>query len=130
MNAHLSVEQIDACLVGEANLETDRHLNECAHCRAELARVQQTFGSFRDSVHHVAVSPQTWTVKATRSPLPLSRLSLAFAAIALCIFLVFSLHRKPAVKAVDDDALLSQIDAEVSRTVPGPMEPLTKFLSN
>jgi hypothetical protein len=61
-------------------------------------------------------------------------LSLALVAVALCLLLAFSLSwsRKiqPAAPSTSDAALLSQIDAEVSRSVPGPMEPLTEFVSS
>jgi anti-sigma factor RsiW len=127
-------------MLGETNLETERHLTECAICRAEVDRLREAFSSFRHSVHQ-------WSDRQLPSPLPLrenarpartltpfSRTSLAVAAVALCLILAFSLpwrsNRTAANQSAADAALLSQIDAEISRTVPGPMEPLTEFISN
>ena len=133
MSGHLSANQIDACLLGEATRETEQHLRDCAVCQGEVNRVREAFASFRDSLHQLASSPNAgW--RPSRSWTPVSRWSLAVIAVAVCLLIVFSLpwrsSRQSATQAAADAALLSQIDAEVSRTVPSPMEPLTEFLSN
>ena len=61
---------------------------------------------------------------------PFSKLSLAIVAVA-CLVLALLFPRQksqPIAPSPADAALLSEIDAEVSRTVPGPMEPLTEFV--
>ena len=39
-----------------------------------------------------------------------------------------SWHRAVPTPAIDDAALLRRVDADVSRTVPGPMEPLAALM--
>jgi hypothetical protein len=133
MSGHLQAEQIDACLLGEGTREAEQHLHDCAVCQGEVNRLREAFSSFRDSVHQLASSPNAgWT--PLRSWTPVSRFSLAVIAFAVCLVVVFLLpwhsSRQSATQAAADAALLTRIDAEVSRTVPSPMEPLTEFLSN
>lgn len=140
MSGHLSARQIDECMLGQPGVETERHLRECARCQAELARLREAFGAFRHSVHHWTEaqlpghSYLDWTAKPARTWTLFSRLSFAVVAVALCLLVAFSLPWRrtisPATQSAADAALLSQIDAEVSRTVPTPMEPLTKLVSN
>jgi hypothetical protein len=140
MSEHFSARQFDECLAGETNLDTNRHLRECTVCRAELARQREPFLNFGHSVRAwtdeqlPARARIDWESKPARHWTPFSRLSLAVVAVALCLLLAFSLpwSRKiqPVGPSASDAALLSQIDAEVSRSVPGPMEPLTEFVSS
>jgi hypothetical protein len=140
MSEHLSAHQFDECLAGDTSLDTNRHLSRCAVCQAELERQREPFLNFGHSLR--ALSDQQlpagarilWDARPARHWTPFSRLSLALVAVALCLLLAFSLSwsRKiqPAAPSTSDAALLSQIDAEVSRSVPGPMEPLTEFVSS
>lgn len=136
MSRHLSAEQIDAVILGETSPATEEHLRHCADCQEELARLTVAFTSFRDSVHRLASREHTYP----RTPDPahrwaaFSRLSLAVVAMAVCVLLVILVSQRPSqqsrAQAASDAALLSEIDAEVSRTVPSTMEPLTEFVPN
>jgi len=135
MSEHLSSRQIDECLLGESGPETRHHLRKCSACQAELARLQDRLASFRHTIRawsdqQLPVHTRSdWEVKPMRSK-PFSKLSLAIVAVA-CLVLALLFPRQksqPIAPSPADAALLSEIDAEVSRTVPGPMEPLTEFV--
>jgi hypothetical protein len=133
MSGHLSAEQIDGYILGEATLEVQQHVRNCERCQGEVNGLRDAFSSFRDSMHQLAASPNAgW--QPSRSWTPVSRLSLAAIALAVCLFIAFSIPWRSTLRSATqeaaDAALLNRIDAEVSRTVPSPMEPLTEFLSN
>src|SRR5262249_23642945 len=50
MSHHLSPEQIDHYLLGEASLEETAHARECATCLGEVARLESSLGLFRNTV--------------------------------------------------------------------------------
>jgi hypothetical protein len=53
------------------------------------------------------------------------------AVACLVLALLFPRQKiQPVPPSPADAALLSEIDAEVSRTVPGPMEPLAELVLN
>jgi anti-sigma factor RsiW len=140
MSDHLSSRQFDELLVGDAPDKAQRHLRECPFCQKELERLREPFANFRQSVRGwsdeqlPAPLRIDWHSTASRSWMSLSKLSLAAVAVALCLLFAVSFPSRqksqPVGPSVSDAALLSQVDAEVSRSVPGPMEPLTEFLSN
>jgi hypothetical protein len=58
----------------------------------------------------------------------------AAAGFVMAVALSLSMHGwlrapAPAYTAVSDDTLLKQVDREISRSVPGSMEPLTRLVS-
>jgi anti-sigma factor RsiW len=138
MSEHLSSRQFDECLIGAASAPLRRHLDDCPACREELQRLREPLTHFRESLRTLSeerLPPRTrlhWDRPSARW-MPPPKLSLAAVAVALCLLfaVLFPWHPRGAPSpAVSDAALLSQIDAEVSRMVPGPMEPLTEFVSN
>jgi anti-sigma factor RsiW len=123
-----------------------RHLAECAPCRAEVARLEHGIAGFRSA----AVE---WTSQSLASrpqqlqSVPLRKLSISFmrwsfAAVVPLVLLLFALHffhlsspqrTQPAVQVsaaqISDDALLEQVDEQVSVAVPSSMESLTHLVS-
>jgi hypothetical protein len=148
MNQHLSSRQISSWLMGERTPQAEEHVRGCEQCRAEVARAEAALGLFRDSVRGYAgqtiglyrsPSARAWQT-ARNDDLPHKRLrlwpaGLAWAAAILTIVAVplyrgVHQQRAPQAEAVAADALLlEQVDAELSRTVPQPMEPLMKLVS-
>jgi len=137
MSGHLSARQMDACLIGEINPETETHLRQCERCRTQLESTRATLSSFGQSVSIWSDSqlppnrPGEWNAAGRSLRFPLLAWD-AVIAIAVCVLLVFALrwHQpRPVVSdPAADAALLTRIDAEVSRAVPAPMEPLTEFV--
>jgi anti-sigma factor RsiW len=121
-----------------------RHLAECVACRAEVARLEHGVGVFRSA----AVEWSSQCLASRSQPLrsvSLRRLSItrirwAFAAVVPLVLLLLALlplhlyhlstpqTAHPGVQ-ISDDALLEQVDEQVSVAVPSSMESLTHLVS-
>jgi anti-sigma factor RsiW len=134
---------------GQNAPEVLRHLVECAACRTEVARLEHGVAIFRSagaawSAECLATRPQQL------QSVPLRRFSIAavrwaFAAaipVVVLLLALLPLHlfhpsgpaiTRPAVQMSaaqnSDDALLEQVDEQVSVTVPSSMESLTHLVS-
>lgn len=126
-----------------------RHLAECAACRAEVAQLEHGIAIFRGAA--VEWSSQCLAIRPQQlQSVPLRRLSItamrwAFAAVVPLVLLLLALlplhlfHLSspqithPAVQIsaaqISDDALLDQVDEQVSVAVPSSMESLTHLVS-
>ena len=133
MSEHLSAERISAWLIGERGAEQRLHLQECTVCRQEVRRMEAALGGFRESVQRWS---ETEYAAERRLPVRAARrgvgtrsmwVGLAAAVFAICCLLLVRTPQR-AVGTGADVALLEQVDAELSRTVPAPMEPLTKLM--
>ena len=134
MNRHLSSEQLSGWFVGERGPEAERHLLDCRACRAEVARLEEVLAEFRGSVRSWSEQQLITGADRRRAWPPADNPAWAVAALAIVLIASFSLawpvrgHRYAAA-AASDAALLSEVDAQVSRTVPGPMDPLARLVS-
>jgi anti-sigma factor RsiW len=142
---HLSAwEQEEYVLNQEPDQQTPqrlRHLAECADCRAAVARLEHGIGIFRSvamewSSECLATRPQQLQfVPAGRLPVATLRWALAVViplvllAIALLPFHFASPRAPHPVAQISDDALLDQVDEQVSVAVPSSMESLTHLVS-
>ena len=141
MNQHLSARQISLWMIGERTPQQEQHVRECPECGAELARLEASLALFRGSVRH-------WSDGQVRVPRPLAPtrgsrgyparplpVRWALVAAALLVLAAVPIYRnaqdrqRQAEMARADALLLEQVDAEVSRAVPRPMEPLVKLVS-
>jgi anti-sigma factor RsiW len=119
MTEHLAAGRITECVGGGPGPEEQRHLLECAECRAEVARLRSTLGQFREAVRGWSDGQSEWALararaRAVRRPARVWFRWPVLAAIAL---------------ALADAQLLEQVDREVSESVPSPMEPLAQLVS-
>jgi anti-sigma factor RsiW len=150
---HLSAWEQEEYILNQGteqdNPEVLRHLVECAACRAEVARLEHGIGIFRNAA--VEWSSQCLATRPQQlQAVPLRRLSISamrwtFAAVVPLVLLLLALHplhlfhlsspqvTQPAVQIsaaqISDDALLEQVDEQVSVTVPSSMESLTHLVS-
>jgi hypothetical protein len=141
MSQHLSARQISLWMIGERAPQQEQHVRECPECGAELARLEASLALFRGSVRH-------WSDGQVRVPRPLAPtrgsrgyparplpVRWALVAAALLVLAAVPIYRnaqdrqRQAEMARADALLLEQVDAEVSRAVPRPMEPLVKLVS-
>ena len=135
MNTHLTSRQISEWVLGDYSREAELHLRACSLCREELSRFEASLKGFRSSVRHWSESqfPPHPPLQIKRNPARSWTMGLAWAAavIVLCILLGRLSHHPvpPSSTAVADTALLTQIDHEVSRTVPDSMESLTQLVA-
>jgi hypothetical protein len=125
------------------------HLNTCQQCSAEFASLNQTLATFRSTT--TAWTAHLWTqqrasgsIQPYRQPPPSRILTLpalwtAAAAVAIAATISLSMHReKPAQPrtaqvtatttesrtTTSDEALLEEVDATLSSSIPSPMQPL------
>lgn len=139
MNRHLSPEQIDSWLVGERLPEVEGHLQTCGACADEVARMAEPLAMFGAAV-------RSWG-EEQMGPVPVPRaastgltrwwqMGLAFAMLLLLIAAPVYRHRQvtreaaemAARTAAQDEILLRQVEQEISRSVPAPLEPMAKLI--
>jgi hypothetical protein len=137
MRAHLTGEQFSRRMLGERSANAEAHLQECAQCEAEVVQLAATLTEFRSSVRAWSEQqdrPRWASAQATAKGNRAWMTGAYWAAAALLTGLVFGgyLPQRPAKMAATtpaDTVLLTEWDRQVSRTVPGPMEPLTRLVS-
>ena len=136
MSGHLSSVEISEWLAGIRAPDAERHLAECAVCAAELERASAPFAQF-------GAATRAWC--AAETPLPrlgsvasvahrrrqfrMIRVALAAAAALMAAALVYHQHQRAIEIARQDEALLEQVQVEVSRSAPEPMQPLEKLVA-
>jgi hypothetical protein len=141
MMAHLSSEQYSRWLAGDRTPDADRHLRECAQCAAEIARLRALLAEFRSSaiarsaLQKGAEASRPWTPQEQRRRLAgrMLRWKLAAAVFAIAVLLPIcknsSERRREAEAFRADVRLWEEVDAQVSRSVPTPLEPLMKLIA-
>jgi anti-sigma factor RsiW len=137
---HLSPWEQDEYVLGQRTPEMLRHLTECAGCRAAVTRLEHGVAIFRSaavewSSECLATRPQQ--LNTARRGFPVLALRWAVAAVLPVLLLVFALvsfhpsSPRPVQRAADisDDALLEQVDQQLSVAVPSSMESLTNLVT-
>jgi hypothetical protein len=137
---HLSADQLSEWTLGERTASSAQHVASCPLCQSKIEQFEEALGGFRKSVRawseneFVNQPPLAWPDKPVRwNWRPLA----AIAAVGLMIALLlttFARHEtRPltasSVSISEDAALLSQIDQEVSRTIPAAMDPLSALVA-
>ena len=126
---HLSTDQIAQWIAGERTADAELHVAGCARCRAEVAGLEEVLGQFGSSARSVAAPAAVWNI---RRSVPWPRWMAVAAAVALLALApVYREHqaRQRAAMEQQDAQLLQQVDTEISRSVPGAMDPLMKMVS-
>ena len=141
MSQHLSSREVSQWIIGERTPQQEQHVRQCSECGAELARLEAALALFRGSVRHWSGRQSQAEPPAIASILPTGRGSSvwpmrgALVAAALLVLAAVPIYRnardrqRQAEIARADALLMEQVDAEVSRAVPRPMEPLVKLVS-
>ena len=145
---HLSAWEQEEYILNQGAEQQDpqvlRHLAECVACRAEVARLEHGVAIFRSAA--VEWSAQSLATRSQNLPpvtlrkLPILAMRWAFAAavpVVLLLLALLPLHlfhlsgpqaTHPPTQ-ISDDALLEQVDEQVSVAVPSSMESLTHLVS-
>jgi predicted anti-sigma-YlaC factor YlaD len=145
---HLSPWEQEECVIDRPTPQMLRHLNECAQCRGAVEGMQHSAAIFRGaamewSAESLAARPRQLLVAGgARRPVTALRWAIAAALPLVLMVLVFlGLHpgKRPIgpVAATNtasdagktDDALLEQVDEQLSVAVPASMESLTHLVS-
>jgi hypothetical protein len=137
---HLSSWEQEEYVLRQRTPEMLRHLTECAGCRAAVAQLEHGLAIFRSaavewSSECLATRPQQ--LNTARRGFPVLALRWAVAAVLPVLLLVFALvsfhpsSTRPVQRASDisDDALLEQVDQQLSVAVPSSMESLTNLVT-
>ncbi|SFS08921.1 hypothetical protein SAMN05421771_1559 [Granulicella pectinivorans] len=141
--SHLTPGQLDALLIGDRNDAATRHLEACPSCAAEVAEMRTSLTLLSEAItsmakaelfhHNTRTSLLTSTTKR-----PVFRLVATFAlaasvAVVAAILPVGRLMHPPAAHPAitatantveSDEALLTEIDQQLSASVPEALEPL------
>jgi hypothetical protein len=136
---HLSAWEQEEYILDERTPQMLRHLTECAECRAAVARLEHGLGVYRKaavqwSSDSLAARPQRFL---TARKQPVVSLRWAMAVIIPIVLLLIALlpfrgsNPRPVQQAaqMSDDALLDQVDEQISAAVPSSMESLTHLVS-
>ena len=142
MSAHLSSKQISQWMAGDRMPETERHLQECAHCVAEITRLETVLAGFRSSVIDWSAHPHNTEIRERLTRAKggnqftgriMVRWKLAAAvlvvilAVPICININDRHRKEEALQA--DIRLWEEVNDQVSRTVPSSMEPLMNLIA-
>ncbi|MGA2272931.1 MAG: hypothetical protein ABSH00_05205 [Bryobacteraceae bacterium] len=136
MSGHLSSVEISEWLAGIRASGAERHLAECAGCAAELERAREPLARF-------GAAARAWCAAETPAPRlePIESelrrrrrftgvgIALAAAAALMVAAPVYRQHQRALEMARQDEALLEQVQTEVSRSAPEPMQPLEKLVA-
>ncbi len=139
---HLTEQQILAWQLNEQTPEQAAHVAECRECRTEVEGLQSSLAVFRSAVfawsdgHESRTLRPLWTAPRKRWLQPALQWVAAAALLAgvaapLYTHRVMEQRREEQAqqRARADQALLEQVDQEVSQTVPDSMEPLADLVS-
>jgi len=150
MNAHLSNEDFMRYLAGEETGAIRTHLDECADCRGDAARLLALVGEGRARIQNASDRDLNFwarqrnavrdTVSAPRASRPTWALA---AALGVLVLLATFLSRTQQVRhemkaerrvqqpalapAISDDALLSAVNAALEQDVPSALAPLQQL---
>jgi anti-sigma factor RsiW len=142
MNQHLSEKEFAVAIVNGFTPQESQHVANCSQCAAELEAFQGTVASFRSSFRELVDAQLVSGVSLSaavpqRVPRPIGLWGLAAAMIAMVIAVpvfhdnvVQSRRSGESSADTNPDALMRSIQAHLSRTVPGPMEPILIFVRN
>ena len=141
---HLSPWEQEEYVIDRPTPQMLRHLSECAACRGAVEGLQGSTAIFRSaarewSAESLAAHPRQLQV-ATGARRPVTALRWAIAAVVplvLMVLVLLGVHSTPRpvhpVSAINgassDDALLEQVDEQLSVAVPASMESLTHLVS-
>jgi hypothetical protein len=135
MNEHLSPEDISRWFAGERGAEVERHAGECEECGARLDRMESALAEFRGWVHEWSAAQPASSPRAAWRGAGGHVARRWILAAAMVLILVSgpaywqSRRQARAAEMARADALLEQVDAEISRAVPQTMEPLVNLVA-
>jgi hypothetical protein len=137
VNEHLTPREISAWLAGDRAARQQLHIRVCGECRAAVERSAASLGDFRAGVREWTgrefSQARPFVLESRRRGVPMMRLAALAAMLAILagvpLYLRDRAGRRAIERARQDAALLEQVQTELSRSVPEPMEPLTNLVS-
>jgi len=135
MKEHLSEEQLNHWILGQAESDATEHMEACAICRREAQKLKAALDGFHDSIHGMAEDyrlrwqPPVQPGRSAWSQLIAQRWAYAVALAAILVVSVVLLrfdHRRvphPVTATLSESEILMQIQADVSEDVPSALAP-------
>jgi predicted anti-sigma-YlaC factor YlaD len=122
--------------MGDRAPEREEHLRECAECAAELDRIGTPIGLLRGAVREWSATEDHGGVAIQRRVSTIGRagglwLRLAATAAALAVLVAIGIEgRNWRAAGIDreDEILLGEVQAAVSRPVPATMQPMYNLM--
>jgi len=144
LTTHLTAAQLDGILIGDTNSAALAHIESCPTCAAELDTTRSSITLFGEALTSMAqnersrLAPRPTLIDSFSAKRPIRRLTatLALAASVAIVATVVPfghLMPPPAVKTPppvpvssvqSDEALLNEIDQQLSASVPAALAPL------
>jgi hypothetical protein len=127
-------------MIGQHTPQEEHHVRECPECSAELARLEGSLSLFRGSVRQWSdrqssvPDPAAWKPAPTRTGFIGPPRLWALVTAMVLMLAVIPIYRdaqhkqREAALAQADAILMEQVDDQLSRAVPTPMEPLVKLV--
>ena len=132
-NQHLSDDQLDDVLAGDADLEVTRHLQSCKPCRAEIENLRDALAEFNAASLEWAEKQAPVAIPSRTRSIPRwqSISSVAAAAIVAAAFIFGSFQPKTTPVAhteavaqqdnvAEDNRLMAAIDSEIRWQAESP----------
>ena len=135
MTEHFTAEDISRWFAGERPGDLERHAVECAACSARLDGTGRAMAEFRGAVRDwsaaqpASVRNVVWRPSVRHLA---RRWILAAATVLILAAGPAYWHARRQAQAIEmarADALLEQVDAQISRAVPRTMEPLVSLVT-
>ena len=145
MSRHLSAREISEWMIGNRTGPVERHMAACEECAGEVARLSESIAMFGSAVREWSEQQVgTLEIKAPASAphhfwgMGMFRWQIATASMAALLLAAIPVyrtnHREPvpvaATAAVSDEALLRDVETQISRSVPVSMEPLADLMKS
>jgi anti-sigma factor RsiW len=135
MNEHFTAEDISRWFAGERTGELERHAGECEECSARLDGMESAMAEFRGAMHDWSAAQASPAPRIERRA-PARHMARRWMLAAATVLILASgpgwWHARQQARAMEiarADALLEQVDAEISRAVPQTMEPLVGLVT-
>ena len=129
---HLTSKQITEWMIGDRGSAEEQHVRECAQCAAAVGRMQSTLVQFGDAYRDWGGRLQMGSRLAPRRSVWL-RAAFVSAMLALVFIaipageMIKQNRERAAQTAIEDDALLTQIQTDLYRSVPPSLKPLEEL---
>ena len=136
MKQHLSEEQFAAWMAGERTATAVEHVAGCPQCGSQTEAFGVVLRNFRGAADEYASAFKVPVhVPTVRQWWQRGSMNWAVAAAAVMLSISVPVWRshvteRAAAQAAADDALLAQVDTQLSRAVPQTMEPLLTLVSD
>ena len=141
-NRHVSSRELSEWILGQASEATRSHVRVCERCQNEAERMRDSLAVFGEAVREWSaarlnpgfrlIAPHAERSRDGRMLLGWTAVAVVIAICFVAILLIPRASKHPAGSSgpgITDTVLLQQVDKEVSRTVPAPMEPLMRLVS-